>query len=421
MTTDNHNLGRRIRDAREACAMTQDDVARHLKLSRSTLAQIELGNRIVKGLELSHLAYLFGRDVRHFLEDDTPKNTGGLVALFRLHPEIANQQDIAEALRASIALGRELTGLDQILGIHRDLGAAAIYPLPQPKTKWDAVQQGERVAEEERRRLGLGMGPLPDLAELLETQGINTAQSPLPADISGLTLIGKDIGFFVIANREHPLLRRRFSWAHEYCHILVDRDQQGMVSRAQDRDELREVRANSFAATFLIPDESLKRFVHNLGKGRPSRIDTQVFDEDVSIPIRARSAPKSQDIQFYDVVQIAHYFRVSRASAIYRLRSLGFINKAELSKFLAQSKQGYSRKLSRVMERPEPYRASTQNEVSHRFIGLAFEAYRREEITHSRLVELAAMIHLQADEVDQTLRDLGLDHSEGAGVRLPGE
>ena len=63
MAIDQKELGRRLRQAREASAMTQDDVARHLNMSRSTVAQIELGNRTVSGIELSRLAYLFGRDL----------------------------------------------------------------------------------------------------------------------------------------------------------------------------------------------------------------------------------------------------------------------------------------------------------------------------------------------------------------------
>jgi hypothetical protein len=42
-------------------------------------------------------------------------------------------------------------------------------PSPQPRlepparTKWDAIRQGERIAQEERRRLGVAQTPLPEL------------------------------------------------------------------------------------------------------------------------------------------------------------------------------------------------------------------------------------------------------------------
>ena len=57
-------LSRRIRSAREACRLTQEQVAEHLGVSRPTVAQLEAGNRSVSSLELDRLAHLFGRDVQ---------------------------------------------------------------------------------------------------------------------------------------------------------------------------------------------------------------------------------------------------------------------------------------------------------------------------------------------------------------------
>ena len=53
MSMDQAELGRRLRQAREACGLTQDDVAQEMGLARATVAQIELGNRSVSGLELA--------------------------------------------------------------------------------------------------------------------------------------------------------------------------------------------------------------------------------------------------------------------------------------------------------------------------------------------------------------------------------
>jgi len=330
MAIDPRELGKRLRKAREACGMTQEDVARQLDVSRSTVAQMELGKRAVTGIELSRLAYLFGRDLRGFVAAEAPEREDALVALFRLHPELSSQDDVIEALRQCLALGRELTNLERLLGVDRGLATVASYPLPRPKTKWEAIQQGESIALEERRRLGLGLASLQDVAALLEAQGIRTAQVSLPEDISGLTLIEPEIGFFVVANLEHHILRRRFSYAHEYCHVLVDRDRRRLISRGQDRDELLEVRANAFAASFLMPADAVQRFINALGKGRPSRMEAEVFDEGAPVSARARSAPGSQDIQLYDVVQMAHHFGVSRAAACYRLKSVRLLTRSEL-------------------------------------------------------------------------------------------
>jgi Zn-dependent peptidase ImmA (M78 family) len=66
---------------------------------------------------------------------------------------------------------------------------------------------------------------------------VRTGIVKLPEDVSGLTLSDRNIGLFVVGNRTHHHLRRRFSFAHEYAHVGVDRDRAGLVSRTTDRDD----------------------------------------------------------------------------------------------------------------------------------------------------------------------------------------
>ena len=193
-----------------------------------------------------------------------------------------------------------------------------------------------------------------------------------------MTLIEPEIGFLVVTNREHHILRRRFSYAHEYCHVLVDRDQRGRISRGQDRDELCEVRANSFAASFLMPADAVFQFIQASGKGRPSRRETEVFDEKAPVRVRTRSAPGSQEIQIYDVVQMAHHFSVSRTAACYRLKSIRLITAQELDTLLNQDRAGRGRELEQLLGLPEPDHQQ-RNEFRDRFLCLALEALRREK------------------------------------------
>lgn len=421
MSVDQRELGERLRRAREACGMTQEEVGGHLGVSRSTIAQMELGNRRVSGLELSELAYLYAKDLRSFVSIEEPAEEGALAALFRLHPDLATEQDIRETLRRCMGLGRELTGLERLLKIDRDLTKIVVVPLPQPSSKWEAIEQGERLALDERRRLGLGLAPLPDVADLLEAQGVRTAQISFPDDISGLTLIEPEIGLFVAVNRDHHFLRRRFSFAHEYCHLLADRERQGVVSRGQDRAEFLEVRANAFAAAFLMPEEATRQIVLALGKGRPSRMEADVFDEVEAVRTRARAAPGSQEIQLYDVVQVAHHFRVSIPAASYRLKSLRLVTREELSSLLKRDALGHSRQISTLLGLPEPDHEELRNQFTHRFLGLALEAYRRDDISRSKLIELAGMVGHSLDDFIGTMEFLGEREDEPAEVQLPEE
>ena len=414
MAIDHRKLGQRLRRARETSSLTQDDVANHLRVSRSTVAQIELGNRTVTGIELYRLATLFGKDLQSFLADEEPEEESALVALYRLHPDLSSKEDLGEPLRRCLALGREMTRLEQLLDIDRDLVTVAAYPLPQPRTTWEAIQQGERVALEERGRLGLGLSSISDIAQLLESQDVRTALVTLPDDVSGFTLIKQEIGVLIIANREHHISRRRFSYAHEYCHALIDRVEGGLVSRADDREQLREVRANSFAASFLMPSEAVRQFIHASGKGRPSRMEAEVFDEGTPIRGRARSTAGSQKIQLYDVVRMAQHFGVSRIAACYRLRSTRLLTATELESLLEQERMDKGRKLAQLMGIPEPDHQALRNEFRDRFVGLALEALRRKRISRTELIDLVGMLDVDAREVDEAVSDLDLDDDDSA-------
>lgn len=417
MPLTQEELARRLRSARQACHLSQEDVARHLGVSRSTIAQIELGNRAVSSLELDRLAYLYGRDIRELLAEER-REEETFVALFRRHPELAQQEPMALALRRAVALGRELTNLERILGLEREATALPFYPVAIPTAKWPAVQQGERLARDERQRLGLGHAPLPNIAELLESQGIRTAQLELPEDVSGLTLQGGEIGVFVVVNNlepGHSRLRRRFSYAHEYCHALVDREQQGTISRASDRESLLEVRANAFAAAFLMPRAGVEEFVQRLGKGRSSRPQAEIFDEAHVQRVQGRPESGSQAIQMHDVVLLAHYFGVSRIAALYRLKNLGFLTVPQLETLREQEEAGVGKDLAHLLGLNEPDAEEARNEFCHRFLALALEAFRRGEITRAKLRELVEMVDVSpaALEAIMTRGGFGEDAARG--------
>lgn len=410
-------LGRRLKAAREACGLTQEQVAQRLGVSRPTVTQMELGNRPVTSLELEKLAYLYCRDIGEFVADQFEEEDA-LAALFRAEPEIAQQQPIVDSLRACLALAREVTNLETILGLRRDTAGKVSYAAPVPGSRWEAIQQGEQAAEQERRRLGLGWVPVPSLAEILETQGVRTAVVNLPREVSGLTINHPSVGLFIVANRSHATVRRRFSLAHEYAHVLFDRRLKGIVTRTEDRDEPIEVRANAFAAAFLMPEEGVRHFVESLGKGRPSRSMAQVFDEEHFILAEGRMPPGSQNIQLYDVVHLAHYFGVSRMAALFRLWNLRLVSQAEFEELRLREEQGEGRELARLLALPEVEDGEDDGGFRHRILNLGLEAYRRELITLAKLQELADLLSMSEPEIEILLERAGSSEPQ-AGDAIP--
>ena len=409
MTLTREELGRRIRSARESCGLTQEQLGEPVGLSRIAIGLIESGTRSVSSLELDRIAYAVGRDIKSFFVDEFVEQDA-LAALFRSDDELAEQAELVKALQDSLALGREMTTLERLLGIDRAQLLTATYDLPVPKSRWEAIQQGQKVAAEERQRLGMGEASAGDLADLLESQGVRTAFVSLPANISGLTLADVNIGVFVVVNANHGTVRRRFSLAHEYAHVLMDRDRSGAISRAENRADLLEVRANAFAAELLMPAEGVMQFVHGLGKGAQSRAQVSVYDESEAVQVEQRAAPGSQNIQLYDAVLLAHHFGISRIAALYRLKNLKLVDDSEFQRLKGEEDRGAGHTIASFLAAQETDRDQfSRDDFRRRFMGLALEAYRRDEITKAKLIELAGMVELGRSDVKTVLASMQLD------------
>lgn len=386
MTITPHELARRLRAVRESCGVTREYVARHLEVSPPAVERIESGDRAVSSFELDRLAYLYGRNVRGFLAEPFEEKNAA-TALFRHHSGASEDEALLRALRKCLALGRELANLERLLGLERPAANVVAYPLPAPGSKPEAIRQGEDTANEERRRLGLGQAPLPELIEFLQVLGIGTAQVDLPDTISGLTLNEPETGILVVSNRAHALLRRRFSCAHEYGHVVMDLDRKGVVSRSDDRDDLIEVRANAFAACFLAPEEGVRQFI-----GRA--------------------------VQMYDLVQLAHYFGMSRQAALHRLWNLRLLDPGERSTLEAQEREGLGRRMTKWLGLPESDPGWERDRFRNRFLFLAREAFRRGDVSCGKLREAAALIGVEPPELEQVLDEAGLDEPKPASVAL---
>lgn len=420
MAITQQELGTRLKAAREATGMTQLQVAQRLDLARSAIAQIEGGNRSVSGIELERLAYLYGRDMRELVREEPVAERSALAALFGADPLMAEDEELAETLRHAVQVGRQLTNLEKLLGLATAGAVAAAYEVPWPRSRWQAILQGNHAADEERRRLGLGDGPVDNLSEFLESQGVRTAWIDLSDDISGMTLHDPGFGWMVVVNAEHSWERRRFSYAHEYAHVLFDRQDVGTISRASNRAELQEVRANAFAATFLMPSGGVTSFLERLGKGQQSRPREEVYDEAEVVAVEGREEPGSQEIQMYDVVLLAHHFRVSRLAALYRLKNLKVLSdpRFDALKLAEDEHLGLRTEEALRIDHPDP--KILRMEFKRRFLGLALEAYRRELISRGKLREVAALLDYTPGEIDTLLDEAGLGEEPPARPRIPG-
>ncbi len=129
-------------------------------------------------------------------------------------------------------------------------------------------------------------------------------------DVSGILVVNNDTGVIGV-NKAHPLVRRRFTIAHELAHFVLHRAisnlfiDKGFVAVFRDQrssrgEERKEIQANQFAAALLMPRDLL------YGELQESEFD---LGEEGTVE------------------KLAERFNVSTQSMMYRLFNLGTLPK----------------------------------------------------------------------------------------------
>lgn len=397
-------LGRRLRIAREARGLSQQAAANAIEVPRTAITQMEAGNRSVSTLELTKLAELYRRPVTYFLEEAVPaEDEDALIALHRVAPGLERDPAVREQVDRCLGLCREGVVLEGLLGYAPRSGPPA-YEMRVPRTAGEAIIQGEEVAHEERCRLSIGNVPIPDVSELIGGQGIWASGLALPNHMSGLFIRHPSVGLAILVNASHPQGRKRFSYAHEYAHALMDRDHDITISSIGNSAELVEKRANAFAAAFLMPKDGMYEVLRSLDKGLPSRQEQTIFDAASGghIEAESRSVPRSQRITYKDVALVAHHFGVSYQAALYRLKSLRHVSHRESIELLEH--EGFGKEYLRALRMfgdvgEREHRRYWDRELRSEIAHLAIEAYRREEISRGRLLELSKGLEIPGEKL----------------------
>lgn len=138
------------------------------------------------------------------------------------------------------------------------------------------VREAIRVARVARQELDLGLtGPLPDILTVVEDlAGIPVAVLELPSGIAGAFGRRREQPF-IFLNGGEPLVRQRFTLAHEFGHYrlghspVVDKTE-SIFGLAKNLDE---IQAKYFAGELLLPKPALESWLERQQFGQ---IDLEV-------------------------------------------------------------------------------------------------------------------------------------------------
>jgi Zn-dependent peptidase ImmA (M78 family)/DNA-binding XRE family transcriptional regulator len=269
---DRKTLGLRLRLARRARKLTQQMVADHLEVTRTTMVAIENGERAVHADHVVRLADLYGRPLNELLRVSEP-----LVDI------VTQFHDALLPSHAQPGLALAIDELRRLSEDYIELEEMCRAPMPRRDPPTYEVDRGiapevsaDDVASAERNRLGLGDGPLPNLRDVLESDvGLRIFGVDMPESIAALCVYTDRIGGCCAINALHSADRQRWSLASAYARVLTDRRQAHVIaSAAGGRDTLADGFMAAFASAFLMPAAGLSRHVSAARRARGSDLNT---------------------------------------------------------------------------------------------------------------------------------------------------
>ncbi len=348
-------LGKRLQLARKARGLTQEDVAKHLGVSRTTVTAMEGGDRRVRPEELTRLAALYGRSIGELVMRDEPGEPFSVQFRSSLGPESYAEAGLDSHVFEFQRLCEDYLQLEVLCGT----ALRTRYPPPYEIDVSRPEQAAEDIANSERQRLGLGDAPILDLRETLETDvGLRIFYMELPSRIAAMFAYTNELGGCIAVNRSHPLEHRRQSLARDYGDFLSDRfrPEIAILGRYQRVPAHRRF-AETFGRAFLLPASGLARRFNELYRTRSGKITPA------------------------DLCTLAHFFFVSVEVVTRRLEELDLLSSGTWDRL--------EQPASRVRETHAimglPGRESADEPLPIRYRYLAVEAFERGELSEGQL------------------------------------
>lgn len=365
MAITREELGRRIGALRQQRGWSQMQLADALELAQSAISRIESGERSVDSIELARVAEVLRVSVLDLLADEESADELGLAAR-------AEEQRAPAALDVVLARVRELWRFDRMLDELDDTVVdKSARPDPPPFGSRSGKEQGRGLARWLREELGVGDGPITDLPDLIEDElALDVALEPLPEGLSGLCVVTERAALALV-DSSAVIGRQRFTLAHELAHLLTGDPEPVLVDEQLFGKSPREVRANAFAAHFLMPEEGVVRAL----KGRP---------------ITGRVAAELQ-----------YEFTVSLEALAWQLVNLGLLTDARRRSLLASSPKALAYQHGYMSQWQAAEKQRNVVRPPLRLVRRGFDAYRRGIIGIEPLANLFRM-----DDVDWLRREL---------------
>ena len=260
-------LGKRLTYARNRLGVSMQDIADLLSVGRQYIHKIETGkeNKSFSDEQLEKIANELGVDIKYFFEpkaisisnDRLHFRSVAIPNYIRDRAKIYTEDFISICLYIKNYI--EPLGLEFPHFILDEQCDASVITARQVHKK-----EVEEIAISVRKKLGVGVGPISNMARLLENSGVVICTAP---EISSKVdaFCNDDVFPIVVRNDSKSPVRCRFDLAHELGHLIIHK---GMSNDVVENPMI-EKQANYFASCLLLPKET---FINEFPRFLTSRI-----------------------------------------------------------------------------------------------------------------------------------------------------
>lgn len=244
--------------AREMRGLTKSELAARIHKSAGAISQFENDVMRPDPRTLKQISLALGFPVGFFARQLSSTPISMDYCHFR-SLRSTSQKD----RRKILANGALLRNLIQVLDEFVDFPEEQVSRVARQIHSDDEI---ERFAVEVREAWGLGIGPIPELFQLLESKGILLSFiADQSEDVDAFSFWQPRRPFICLVSSKGSPSRTRFDCAHELGHLLMHAD-------AVPGNKELEAQANRFAGAFLVPREAFIREC-------PSRLNWEHFSE----------------------------------------------------------------------------------------------------------------------------------------------
>jgi Zn-dependent peptidase ImmA (M78 family) len=194
------------------------------------------------------------------------------------------------------------------------------------------------------------------------------------SNISGLFIKHPTAGKCILVNYSEDIYRQRFTAAHEAAHAILDDEQNFVVSLLSDKNNLVEVRANTFASRYLMPPELLQNI------------------------------PDSKNWDLEKAVDWANRLKVSTEALAYALKSANLISTDVEAQIKAVRVPAELKVDPELPETLSPGSLQRRKQLLKRglstfYVGLCFDAYEQGFISAGRMAEMLLVTDRELSEI----------------------